>query len=80
MATLQDVRDKIEWEGGFEYFYGGSDFKEVEDEEFHKRREALVTAWGELEEYLYANTKGEGDEEEEIEEDEDDDDHELNNS
>lgn len=55
--TLQDVRDKIEWEGGFEYFYGGSDFKEVKDAEFHKRREALVKAWSELEEYLCDNTE-----------------------
>jgi hypothetical protein len=55
--TLQDVRDKLEWEGGFEYFYGGSDFKEVEDEEFHRRRKALVAAWSELEEYLFDNTE-----------------------
>lgn len=59
--TLQDVRDKLEWEGGFEYLYGGSEFRELEDAEFHKLRKAFVKAWAELEVYLYGDEEDEDD-------------------
>lgn len=46
------VCSKIEWEGGFEYFITGSDFKDIKDENFHKLREAFVRAYKALDEYL----------------------------
>lgn len=64
--TLQDVSDKLEWEGGYEYFYGGSDFKDVDDPEFHRLREAFVAAWSALEEYMEANTEDLNEEDEDV--------------
>lgn len=32
----QDVLTKLDWEGGFDYFNGGSDFPEYTDPEFRK--------------------------------------------
>ena len=59
LATLQDVRDRVEIEG-FEYaFRSYSDFPEVEDPEFHRLREAFVKAADELETYLNTRTRGE---------------------
>lgn len=73
LATLQDVRDRVEIEG-FEYaFRSYSDFPEVEDPEFHRLREAFVKAADELEVYLNARTRGEMDEDEEEEDDASDD-------
>lgn len=52
MDTLEDVRDKIDYEGGFDYFIGGSNFDDVKDEEFHRLRLAFMKAYEELDEYL----------------------------
>jgi hypothetical protein len=49
---LQNVRDTVEGEG-FDYaFMNYSDFSEIEDEEFHKLREAYVDATRALAEYI----------------------------
>lgn len=63
-ATLEDVRDRIELEG-FDYafrFY--SDFKEVDDPEFHRLREAYVAAAQALDDYIPEREEGEEEEEE----------------
>lgn len=49
---LEDVRDIVDSEGfdyGFRFY---SEFLEVEDEEFHRRRAAYVEAARELDDYL----------------------------
>lgn len=56
---LQYVRDCIEHES-FDYaFTGYSDFKEVKDPEFHRLREAYLTAQEELQDYIWERTEGE---------------------
>lgn len=32
----QDVLAKLDWEGGYDYFNGGSDFPEITDPEFRR--------------------------------------------
>lgn len=51
-AQKQDVLGKLDWEGGFEYFIGGSSFKEVKDKKFHQLREDFIKAHNALSEYL----------------------------
>jgi hypothetical protein len=46
------VLGKIDWEGGYEYFITGSEFKDIKDERFHELRKKLVNAWVNLEDYL----------------------------
>lgn len=46
------VLDKLEWEGGYEYFITGSDFPEIEDKEFREAYDNLVDAWTTMEELL----------------------------
>lgn len=53
--NLDEVRSKLEWEGGFEYFINGSTFKDVKDLEFHRLRENFIAAYTELDEYLPAS-------------------------
>lgn len=50
--TIEDVKDRVEAEG-FEYaFVSYSDFSEVKDAEFHKRRAAFIAARNALAEYI----------------------------
>jgi hypothetical protein len=50
--TINDVKDRVEAEG-FEYaFISYSDFAEVNDPEFHRRRKAYVDARNELAAYI----------------------------
>jgi hypothetical protein len=47
----QDVLSKLDWEGGFDYFNGGSDFPEHTDPEFRKLvkdYQDAITALGEF--------------------------------
>lgn len=67
--TLQDVVDKLYWEGGFDYFIGGSEFAEVKDAHFHFLRKAFVRAHSELDEYLSDNTSSDNDNDNEEDDD-----------
>ena len=49
----ENLQGKLEWEGGFEYFIGGSSFEEIKDKKFHALREAFVKSHSELEAYIY---------------------------
>jgi len=48
----QDVLAKLDWEGGFDYFIGGSDFPEYTDPEFRKLVADYKAATKALEEFL----------------------------
>lgn len=50
--TLEDVAYKVDSEGFHYAFVHYSDFKEVDDPEFHRLREAYVKAAKELRDYL----------------------------
>jgi len=50
--NLVDVRLDVENEGFFYAFKDYSDYKEVEDKEFHRLRKAFLDAAKELGEYL----------------------------
>lgn len=51
---FQDMRDKIDWEGGFDAtFVDYSQFEEIKDEEFHRYRKAYLKAYTDLYGYLY---------------------------
>ncbi len=50
--TINDVLDRVEYEG-FDYcFISYSSFEDVEDEKFHKLRKAYIKAHAALEDYL----------------------------
>lgn len=48
----QEVLGKIDYEGGFDYFIGGSDFSEHTDPQFRKLLAAYKSAHERLEEFL----------------------------
>ncbi len=57
--TLQDVRDKIEWEG-FDYaLIRYSSWETVGDPRFQMLMKAYSKAHHDLEAYIFFNTKGE---------------------
>ena len=57
---IQKVKDKIEWEGGYEYFITGSTFPEYSDPDFRSLVCALQKAWLDMDDFL-----GMGEEEDE---------------
>jgi len=48
----QEVLQKLEWEGGFDYFYTGSDFPEYTDPEFRRLVKAYRDATKDLSDFL----------------------------
>lgn len=48
----QEVLGKIDYEGGFDYFIGGSDFSEHTDPQFRELLKAYTEAHQALEEFL----------------------------
>jgi hypothetical protein len=48
----ESICGKLEWEGGFEYFIAGSDFRDIKDARFHKLRKEFVRAYRALDAYL----------------------------
>lgn len=52
-SEKQEILQKLDWEGGYDYLVHGSDFKDfTKDKEFHAIRERIVSAYADMEELL----------------------------